>query len=976
MMEKDGTATPTSMATPATLQDETTGRAALVALYNATDGARWKDNTNWLSEAPVGEWHGVTTDTGGHVTEVSLYDNQLTGPIPAELGNLPGLQSLILYANQLTGPIPPELGDLANLQELNLSGNQLDGAIPPELGNLTGLQSLILIQNELIGPIPPELGNLASLQLLALDINRLSGEIPPELGNLANLEGLSLSGNQLSGVIPPELGNLANLEGLSLSGNQLSGVIPAELGNLANLVALQLLENQLTGPIPPQFGNLSKLQHLSLTRNQMTGEIPPELGNLTSLRILFLTWNEFTGCIPAELQDWAQVASGLPFCGEADQPESVVATLASATDADRAALIALYNATGGADWRINDKWLSEAPIGEWLGVTTNSDGRVTDIDLNNNQLTGPIPPELGNLTMLRSLNLFYNRLTAIPPELGNLANLEELQLSGNQLTGPIPPELGNLAKLQRLDFTQNQLTGPIPSELGNLADLTGLFLHINQLTGEVPTQLGSLANLQRLSLSGNELTGCIPTGLQGVKIVDAVFLDLPICGQPDRPAGVAVAVAVPVSSVGEASGDSSTDRAALASLYNATGGANWKNNDKWLSEAPMGEWHGVTTDSDGRVIGIDLNNNQLTGAIPLELGNLTNLKRLNLSGNEWTGCISTGSQIDEIVVDSPVSLCGESDRVKVEVVAEQVASSASSSDAVDGGSGTKLSVSPKIVYLDQELAISGSGFPHNERVFVFLDLGGNFEPVLGLVDSDEDGSWSLRLRPLGGQNSVKRNAATILAHGTVTVKARSRDGGTASTPLHVMGGEAPASGDPSSDRVALVALYNATDGANWKNNDKWVSDAPVGEWAGVTTNDSGRVTKVSLESNQLTGTIPPELGNLANLEWLVLEDNQLSGLIPPELGNLGKLQVLFLGQNPLGGAIPSELGNLINLITLYLIDNRLTGTIPVELGELTLLKNLFLRGNELTGCIPAGLQDLQYDDFDLLELPLCTNGQE
>ena len=107
--------------------------------------------------------------------------------------------------------------------------------------------------------------------------------------------------------------------------------------------------------------------------------------------------------------------------------------------------------------------------------------------------------------------------------------------------------MGNLAKLQRLDFTQNQLTGPIPSELGNLADLTGLFLHINQLTGEVPTQLGSLANLQRLSLSGNELTGCIPTGLQGVKIVDAVFLDLPICGQPDRPAGVAVAVAVPVS---------------------------------------------------------------------------------------------------------------------------------------------------------------------------------------------------------------------------------------------------------------------------------------------------------------------------------------------------------------------------------------------------------------------------------------------
>ena len=770
------------------------------------------------------------------------------------------------------------------------------------------------------------------------------------------------------GEVPPELGNLANLEGLSLSGNQLSGVIPAELGNLANLVALQLLDNQLTGPIPPEFGNLSKLQHLSLTRNQMTGEIPPELGNLTSLRILFLTWNEFTGCIPAELQDRAQVATGLSFCGEADQPEAVVATPASTADADRAALVALYNATGGADWRVNHKWLSEAPIGEWLGVTTDSDGRVTGIDLSNNQLTGPLPPELGNLTSLQSLYLFANRLTAIPPELGNLPNLQDLQLSFNQLTGPIPRELGNLANLQRLDLTENQLTGPIPSELGNLTNLTGLFLHINQLTGEVPPQLGNLANLQRLSLSGNELTGCIPTGLQGVKIVDAGYLDLTFCGQPDRPAGM---VAVPVSSAGETSGDSSTDRAALASLYNATAGANWKNNDKWLSEAPMGEWHGVTTDPDGRVTGIDLSNNQLKGAIPPELGNLTNLKRLNLSGNELTGCIPTGSQIDQIVVDLPVSLCMQPGRDKVEVVAEQAASSASSSDVADADSSRKLSVSPMAVYLDQKLTISGSGFPHNEPVLVSLDLGGNLEPKLGVAESDEDGSWSLSLRPLGGKSGVNRTAATILAQGTVTVKALSRDGGTSSTPLHVKGDEAPVSGDPSTDRTALVALYNATDGVNWKNNHKWVSDAPIGEWAGVTTNDSGRVTKVWLESNQLTGTIPPEVGDLANLEGLVLQDNQLSGLIPPELGNLGKLKMLFLGENRLSGAIPSGLGDLVNLRTLYLRDNRLTGAIPVELGELTLLETLILRGNELTGCIPAGLQDVHNDDFDLLGLLIC-----
>ena len=155
---KDTTAVPTVTGAQTPLQHETADRAALVALYNATDGPNWKDNTNWLSEVPIEEWHGVTTDAGGRVTEVNLNDNQLNGEIPPELDSLTSLQSLILYANQLTGPIPPELGDLANLQELNLSGNQLDGDIPPELGNLTGLQSLILIQNELIGPIPPELG--------------------------------------------------------------------------------------------------------------------------------------------------------------------------------------------------------------------------------------------------------------------------------------------------------------------------------------------------------------------------------------------------------------------------------------------------------------------------------------------------------------------------------------------------------------------------------------------------------------------------------------------------------------------------------------------------------------------------------------------------------------------------------------------------------------------------------------------------
>ena len=210
-----------------------TDREALVALYNAADGPNWSNNRNWLSDEPSGKWHGVGTDRSGRVLSLYLHDNQLSGEIPAELGNLANLELLGLYGNQLSGEIPAELGNLANLEGLYLDDNQLSGEIPPELGNLANLEGLVLDGNQLSGEIPPELGNLANLEGLYLYDNQLSGEIPPELGNLANLKSLWLNDNQLSGEIPAELGSLANLEWLWLRENQLSGCVPEGLRDVA-----------------------------------------------------------------------------------------------------------------------------------------------------------------------------------------------------------------------------------------------------------------------------------------------------------------------------------------------------------------------------------------------------------------------------------------------------------------------------------------------------------------------------------------------------------------------------------------------------------------------------------------------------------------------------------------------------------------------------------------------------------------------
>ena len=274
---------------PPTRPPANTDREALVALYNTTNGENWTNRTNWLSDRPLGEWHGVTTDARGRVNSLNLIGNGLSGPITPELGNLPNLRRLELAGNNLSGVIPSKLGSLSSLQVLYLRNNQLSGPIPVELGNLPNLERLLLEGNQLSGEIPEELGNLSNLQELSLFGNQLSKTIPVKLNRLPNLERLFLHRNQLSGKIPAELGRLSKLKWLDLSYNQLSGEIPMELSRLSSLERMLLYSNQLSGPIPVELGRLSNLGSLGLSNNAgLSGPLPgsfTSLGNLANLRV-------------------------------------------------------------------------------------------------------------------------------------------------------------------------------------------------------------------------------------------------------------------------------------------------------------------------------------------------------------------------------------------------------------------------------------------------------------------------------------------------------------------------------------------------------------------------------------------------------------------------------------------------------------------------------------------------------------------
>ena len=612
-------------------------RAALVALYEATDGPNWVNNDNWLTDAPLGDWYGVDTDVSGRVVRLDLAGNTdnwpeviphgLSGPIPPELGNLTHLTRLYLQVNQLSGPIPTELGSLTNLELLSLGSNDLSGPIPTELGELASLTWLYLYSNSLTGPIPTELGRLADLESLRLGDNDLMGPIPTELGELASLTRLYLYSNSLTGPIPTELGRLADLESLDLGGNDLTGPIPTELGELASLTRLSLSSNSLTGAIPTELGRLADLESLYLRYNDLTGPIPESFLELEALERFHFERNADL-CAPGTIDfvTWLariETVSG-PYCNESDV----------------GVLNLLYETSGGPDWTSSSGWLETPALDEWYGVTADALGRVLTLDLSRNGLAGQLPGNLNELAHMTELRIAHNTelsgrlplsladlslralhydgtelcapvdtsfrdwLSAIPShegtggECGPLSDREVLEALYDATGGPdwthnenwrtgaplgewYGVEVDDQGRVVGLDFIRNRLTGRIPRELGGLANLQWLELYRDDLTGSIPPELGNLANLESLSLHENDLTGPIPPELGN-----------------------------------------------LANLWRLNLSAN-------RLTAPIPRELGNLANLGYLYAG----RNDLTGPIPPELGRLADLRGLNLAANRLTGPI-------------------------------------------------------------------------------------------------------------------------------------------------------------------------------------------------------------------------------------------------------------------------------------------------------------------------------------------------
>ncbi|XP_022722208.1 receptor-like protein 12 [Durio zibethinus] len=617
-----------------------------------------------------------------NVEEIFLDLSYLDNNILQSIGVFSSLKTLSLFSCGLMGSLPNQgWCDLRNLEKLDIHWNALEGILPYCLGNLTSLRELDISYNQFTGNLTP-LANLSSLRYVSVSRNHFQISMPfLSQANLPNLKvllgdennmvtepisfhtsipkfqlnfislskcttykGLSLqppkflyyqydlrhvdlSYNNFSGIVPFWLvENNTKLEDLLLLGNSFTG--PLLLPQLLhpNVSSIDISNNKLQGQIPTNICSIfPHLELLILFKNAIEGNIPPCLSGMNTLSILDLSNNHLSGRISEELI----------------MRSSLLTLRLSNNNLSGNIVPVMFNTSKLSKLYLDgNNFAREIPDID-ISATDFSHSSLEDIDLSNNSFNGKLPRWKGNVSHLKRLALSNNHFEgSIPMELCNLYQLEFLELSQNNLSGSIPscfnpPYLRhvhvkrnrlsgpltfafNSSSLVTLDLRGNNLTGNIPKWIGTFSALSVLLLKDNHLDGGIPVQLCKLYSLSIIDISGNMFSGPIPSCLGNLTLAmnekKYSVEDLPIDVLMQFSRGYPISY--------------------------------------------MEEWIEFTTKSasysyGGEILeymsGIDLSCNRLTGQIPLELGNLSEIRSLNLSHNNLVGVISSSfSQLKQI----------------------------------------------------------------------------------------------------------------------------------------------------------------------------------------------------------------------------------------------------------------------------------------------------------------------------------------
>lgn len=562
---------------------------------------------------------------------------------------------------------------------------------------------------------------------------------------------------------------------------------------------------------------------------------------------------------------------------------------------------------------------------------TNQDNWLTSKPINTWYGVGVVNKRVDDIILIAN-----NLSGKIPESFGKLSELVLLSLKANKISNGLN-SLNGLGNLKYLDLSENQITDTLPEFLSELSNLKTLNLFKNHIYGSIPSRYGELIELQDLILERNNLTGNLPQTLG--KLPKIQVLDL---------------------AINQLTGNIPSEMGSLIYLKEL-----YLNNNLLTGSIPK-ELGNLSFLQD-----MDLSNNSLTGNVPSSFSNLISLDYLKLNNNQLSGSFSSefanlafGHMNAQNIRDSLFILDISNNQftfLGVELIARTYKS-------------IHFPISSKIVYYPQAnikiaqkngwLSVSVGGTPGNNSFNWYKDgkflatylQASDFQPT-------ENGKYYVEAFNIQAMNLV-------LHSDTVSIENASIE-----------------------DSLALVDLYNSTNGENWSKHTNWLTNKPLRSWygvevinnrvdslllpynnlVGVLPNTIGNLSSLKyliLWNNKLSGNIPASIGNLSNLEYLSLWANKFSGNIPDSLSKLAKLKLLTLDGNQLSGDIPASLGNLTRLVRLTMSQNLLTGNMPVSLGNLANLETLGLGNNNLSGHIPESLGNL----LKLKELGLSSTG--
>lgn len=1007
---------------PSFSQNRTADSVALVAIYDDMGGVSWNSNSGWQAGGSIDTWFGVGF-SGGRVITLSLGDNNLSGDVPVEIANLTALQSLDFQSNQITS-IPDEIGDLAALTTFSIQENQIS-VLPAGIGSMSSLVFLDVSDNLLttlpteisslislttlraefnqISTLPVSINGLTSLLQLGLDGNQLSslpvelfsipslielqlGEnqlsvFPSQISLLTNLTILGLGDNQFSGSFPTELLSLTNLTDLDLGNNQFNGNIPTGISSLIALTSLNLHSNQFSGNIPTSITSLVILQSLDLGNNLLSGNIPTELGSLSSLTSLDLSINDFDGIVPSSLTGITNLQSlyindnsltGLPDLTSLTVLDEFFVSGNFIPEADITLNSPVINSNINSLQFIDATTFNYTASSAGFGFSTFVDPAF--VTLQDDSVTfSSIPIGFDFDFFGSTYNSIYissnGFITFLSPDQDSDGQSDERVdgcCSGDGISLSTYPNAYIAGYWEDLDPSQGgtiqyeNLGSEFVVEFNNVphldeAQTVSFQIKLFEGTNNIEIHCSSCIQDSDSEVTTQGIEDEL--GFQGVAFGgrDASIFDLnsdAILFEPES--------AAPIPTL-------ASDSLALVAVYNSTDGVNWFDNTNWVQLGSfVVDWAGVVT-QNGRVTEINMPSNNLIGALPAEIGNLDSLTVLNIGDNAISSSLPTELYtlpILEGLYVSNNSLTGDLSQFSSLTNLREF--------YIDGNqlTGTIPADLSNLTSLEQ------LGVTNNQLEGILPEeLSGLTSLVNLFVDDNPDlnGEVSLSFTTTN-LDAFKVNGTGICEPGLSqyqdwTSTLSNYQGSGISCPQTVL----------ASDSLALVAIYNATSGENWINNENWLQPGFfASEWSGITVRD-GRVVGIDLNSFGVTGGFPAELGDLDALEVLGAANNQITSL-PDELSQLANIVSIYLDNNQIGGTIPLALGNLVTLEELFLQGNQFSGTIPDTLSNLSNVRSLWLSQNRLTGEMPSALttlsavETLNLSENNLVSIPSDLSG--